>query len=342
MRPFNLTHATSGAEAIQAIRAGATTDRAAERPQQFLAGGTTLIDLMKLDVMRPETLVDVSRLQDGGANQISFTNGVLRLGAAVKMSAAADHNDVKTNYPVIAETLALAASAQLRNMASLGGNVLQRTRCNYFRDTTYAECNKRTPGSGCAAMGGVNRMHAILGTSNDCIATYPGDFAAALIALDAQVEIAGSRGTVKKSFAQIHVEPGNTPHIETTLAPDDLIVAFEIPALGFGKRSRYVKVRDRQSYEFALASAAVALDIDKASGTVKDARIALGGVATRPWRAQAAENALKGKKLDDTSATAAANAAFQDAKAHGQNDYKIALGKSTLVRALYETAAMEA
>jgi xanthine dehydrogenase YagS FAD-binding subunit len=292
--------------------------------------------------MQPELLVDIVQVTDNGANQITFNNGVLRLGAEVKMSAAIDNADVKTNYPVIAETLLLAASAQLRNMATLGGNVLQRTRCTYFRDTTYAQCNKRNPGSGCSALTGVNRMHAVIGTSDACIATYPGDFAAALIALDAEVEIAGANGTVKKPFAQLHVGPGKTPHIETTLAPTDLIVAFEIPATPFAKRSRYVKVRDRQSYEFALASAAIALDIDPATQTVKDVRIALGGVATTPLRSTAAEDALKGKKLDEASAMAAANAAFAGAKGYGENDYKIPLGKNTLVRALLETAAMEA
>jgi xanthine dehydrogenase YagS FAD-binding subunit len=318
------------------------TERGPDRQAVFLAGGTTLVDLMKLDVMQPKSLIDVNRLTDNGANQITFDNGVLRLGGAVKMSAAADHDAVKTNYPMIAETITSAASAQLRNMATLGGNVLQRTRCTYFRDTSYAQCNKRTPGSGCAAIGGINRSHAVLGTSDACIATYPGDFAVALIALDAQVEIRGANGIVKKPFGDLHVAPGNTPQIETVLAPDDLIIAFEIPATPFAKRSRYVKVRDRQSYEFALASAAVALDLDAAGGTVRDVRIALGGVATRPWRAHEAEAALKGKKLDEMAATSAASAAFTGAISHGHNDFKIALGKLTLVRALLETAAMEA
>ncbi|MBV9558211.1 MAG: FAD binding domain-containing protein, partial [Pseudolabrys sp.] len=251
----------------------------------------------------------------------------------------ADHPDIRANFPVIAQSLQLAASAQIRNMAALGGNVLQRTRCPYFRDVSYAHCNKRNPGSGCAALDGFNRMHAVLGASDQCIATYPGDFAQALLALDAQVEVDGPRGQRTIPFASLHKAPDDTPHIETSLAPGDLITAFNIPATPFAKRSLYLKIRDRESYEFALASAAVALDID--NGSVKQARIALGGVATTPWRAKEAEAALAGKPLDEASAKAAADAAFATAKPREHNAFKIELGKRTLTRALLQAAALE-
>jgi xanthine dehydrogenase YagS FAD-binding subunit len=224
-------------------------------------------------------------------------------------------------------------------MASLGGNVLQRTRCSYFRDTSYPNCNKRNPGSGCAAMEGINRMHAVLGTSEQCIATYPGDFAQALIALDAQVELSGPKGNREIAFASLHRPPGKTPEVETTLAPGELIAAFRVPATPFARRSLFLKIRDRESYEFALASAAVALDID--GGTVRQARIALGGVATVPWRAREAEAALKGKVIDEQTAAGAADAAFADAKPHEHNKFKIELGKRTLIRALHQAASLE-
>jgi xanthine dehydrogenase YagS FAD-binding subunit len=257
----------------------------------------------------------------------------------VRMSDAADHPDVQAQFPAVAQSLQLAASAQLRNMASLGGNVLQRTRCTYFRDTSYSNCNKRRPGSGCAAMDGINRSHAVLGTSEHCIASYPGDFAQALIALDAQVEISGPRGTHEMPYAELHREPGDTPHIETVLKPGEMITAFQIPAAPFTRRSLYLKVRDRESYEFALASAAVALDLD--GGRVKQARIALGGVATAPWRATEAESHLRGKPLDEQAATAAAVLAFAAAAPREHNAFKIELGKRTLVRALLQAASLE-
>ena len=255
------------------------------------------------------------------------------------MAEAAQHPDIVREFPVIAQSLSLAASAQLRNMATLGGNVLQRTRCTYFRDTSWSRCNKREPGSGCAALDGVNRKHAVLGTSPNCIATYAGDFAQSLIALDATVELAGPSGARRMPFANLHVTPGDDPSVETALRPDELITGFTVPALPFARRSLYLKIRDRQSYEFALASAAVAVDMN--DGTVREARIALGGVATRPWRAREAEAALRGKALDENSARAAAEAAFAAAVTHGQNDYKPELGKRTLVRALLEAKALE-
>jgi xanthine dehydrogenase YagS FAD-binding subunit len=223
-------------------------------------------------------------------------------------------------------------------MATLGGNVLQRTRCTYFRDMSYAACNRRSPGSGCAAMDGVNRQHAVLGTSDRCIATYPGDFAQALIALDAIVDIAGPSGSRTIPFADLHRKPGDAPHIETTLRPGDLITAFVVPPSPWARRSKFVKVRDRESYEFALASAAVALDL--AGDTVRQARIALGGLATVPWRAREAEAALRGKALSDDVLEAAAETAFAGALPRGENAFKVELGRRTLKRALAETAAM--
>ncbi|HEY2890268.1 MAG TPA: FAD binding domain-containing protein, partial [Dongiaceae bacterium] len=263
----------------------------------------------------------------------------LRLGALVRMADAASHPDIARDYPVIAQSLLLAASAQIRNMASLGGNVLQRTRCSYFRDTRWAACNKRNPGSGCAALNGITRKLAILGTSESCIATYPGDFAQALVALDAIVEIAGPAGARSLRFEDLHRLPGNTPHIETNLQPGELITGFRVPAGGWTHRSLYLKIRDRESYEFALASAAVAVELD--GKTVKQARIALGGVATRPWRAREAEAALSGKVLSEETAAAAANAAFTQAKTRDDNDFKRDLGKRTLTRALLQAASME-
>jgi xanthine dehydrogenase YagS FAD-binding subunit len=263
----------------------------------------------------------------------------LRLGGLVRMAEAADHPDIRRGYPMIAQSLALAASPQIRNMASLAGNVLQRTRCPYFRDVSYTECNKRNPGTGCAAMDGHNRMHAVLGTSNHCIATYPGDFAQALIALDAMVDIVGARGGRRIPFADLHRRPGRTPDVETTLSPGDVIVSFFIPAAPCARRSVYLKIRDRESYEFALVSAAVALDLRQ--GRVHDARIALGGVATVPWRVTSAEVALKGKAIDERTMARAAKAAFAGARRREHNAFKIALGRRVLIRALGEAAAME-
>jgi xanthine dehydrogenase YagS FAD-binding subunit len=325
MRPFTYQRASDAADAVKA-------------GGQYLAGGTTLLDLMKLDVMRPELVVDISDLsRDFGG--IQYGPQGLRLGALVHMAEAARQPDVVKNYPVIAQSLQLAASAQLRNMATLGGNVLQRTRCTYFRDTSWSHCNKRAPGSGCAALEGVNRKHAVLGTSQNCIATYAGDFGQALIALDANVEIAGPAGARRIAFGDLHVAPGDNPAIETALRPGELITAFTVPAMPFARRSLYVKIRDRQSYEFALASAAVVLDLD--GDTVRQACIALGGVATKPWRAREAEERLRGKALDMDSARAAAEAAFASAITHGQNDFKPELGRRTLLRALLAAKALE-
>lgn len=337
MRPFSYQRASDPDMAVRALGAAAATNAPLTKATaQPLAGGTTLIDLMKLDVMRPAAIVDINPLaRDWSA--IEPNGDGVRLGALAKMSDVADHAEVQRNYPVIADSLKLAASAQLRNMATLGGNVMQRTRCSYFRDVSYETCNKRNPGSGCAAMDGVNRMHAVLGVSDQCIATYPGDFAQALIALDAMVEITGRSGQRSMPFAQLHKAPGNTPDIETTLQPGELISAFSVS--GRWPRSVYLKARDRQSYEFALSSAAVALDVQ--DGTVRDARIALGGVATVPWRAREAEALLKGQKFDDGLAQRVSDAAFSEARGRRHNSFKIALGKRVVARALQQAITME-
>ena len=339
MRPFLYDRATSAELAARAlaIPQGAPAVRG-RGPAEYLAGGTTLLDLMKLDVMQPARVLDITALE-GRHGAIAVTDAGLRLGALVRMSAAADHPGIVRLYPVLAQSLALAASAQLRNMATLGGNVLQRTRCNYFRDTSWSACNKRDPGSGCAALDGVNRQHAVLGASEACIATYPGDFAQALMALDATVDIAGAAGPRTIPFAALHRPPGSTPHVETSLAPGDLITGLSVPAGPWTRRSVYLKVRDRQSYAFALASAAVALDMD--GGVVRQARIALGGVASTPWRAREAEAALAGKPLDEAMATEAARIAFAGARPREHNAYKVALGRKTVVRALLQAAALE-
>ncbi len=339
MRPFLYDRATSADLAARALAASADAAPVQGRvPAEYLAGGTTLLDLMKLDVMQPARVTDITAL-DARHGTIAVTDGGLKLGALVKMSAAADHPDIVARYPVLAQSLTLAASAQLRNMATLGGNVLQRTRCNYFRDTSWSACNKRNPGSGCAALDGVNRQHAVLGASEACIATYPGDFAQALMALDATVDIAGAMGPRTIPFAELHRPPGPTPHVETTLAPGDLITGLSVPAGPWTRRSLYLKVRDRQSYAFALASAAVALDLE--GGVVRQARIALGGVATTPWRAREAEAALAGKPVTEATAADAARIAFAGSKPREHNAYKVALGQKTVVRALLQAAALE-
>jgi xanthine dehydrogenase YagS FAD-binding subunit len=341
MRPFVYARASN-------VRGAIETHGMAESPRrvpsvaarsQYLAGGTNLVDMMRLGVMQPELLTDINALSATPSGRIEFGPRGLWLGALVRMSDAAEHPDVKRNFPMIAQALDFAASAQLRNMATLGGNVLQRTRCTYYRDISYLACNKRNPGSGCAAYDGFNRYHAVLGTSGHCIATYPGDFAQALVALDATVDIAGPSGSRTIPFAGLHKPPGDDPEVETTLAEGDLITAFTIPPTPFARRSLYLKIRDRESYEFALASAAVALDI--ADNVVTEARIALGGVATVPWRARAAEDMLVEQPLSDQVLDACADKAFEGAQARQHNLFKIELGKRTLKRALRQAAAME-
>ena len=337
MRPFIYQKAADPVSAAQALAAaGIANEPLTVASAQPLAGGTTLLDLMKLDVMRPRVVVDINPLA-AQWSAISLDGGNLRLGSMARMSDVAANADIEKDYPVLAQSLKLAASPQLRNMATLGGNVMQRTRCTYFRDVSYSACNKRSPGSGCAAMEGFNRTHAVFGTSDKCIATYPGDFAQALIALDAGVEISGASGLRTVPFAQLHKAPGDAPQIETTLAAGELISAFIVS--GRWPRSVYLKARDRQSYEFALASAAIALDLQ--DGKVRDARVALGGVATVPWRAREAEALLKGQKFDDSLAARVADAAFAGARGRTHNGFKIALGKRVVARALNQAASLE-
>jgi len=340
MRPFRYEHAADRAQALSLANTSQDAHAAAHiaAPVQYLAGGTTLIDLMKLDVMRPEALVDINALQRQHG-EIAADGSGLRLGALARMSDTADHPAVRRDYPVIAQSLELAASPQIRNMASLGGNVLQRTRCTYFRDVTWAACNKRHPGSGCAALQGVNRKLAVLGTSDHCIANYPGDFAVALTALGATVDVEGPAGRRVLPIEALHRLPGDTPHVETTLKPGELITGFQVPAGGWTRRSLFLKIRDRQSYEFALTSAAVALDLD--GGTVREARIALGGLAAKPWRSHEAEAALRGQRLDDKTAHQAAEAALAQARPIGEAAFKVELGRRTLVRALMQAQALE-
>jgi xanthine dehydrogenase YagS FAD-binding subunit len=337
MRPFIYERA---ADLAQAMRLGAETGQGqSDASTQFLAGGTTLIDLMKLDVLRPARVVDLGGLA-GQLQGITLNESGLRLGAMEKMSRVAAHPEVRARYPVVAESLQLAASAQLRNMATLGGNVLQKTRCSYYRDPTWAACNKRAPGSGCAAITGFNRNHAVLGIDEQCIAQYPGDFGVALIALDAGVEVRGPRGVRRFPFSGLHRAAAGQPHLETTLLPGETIVAFQIPAAPWSWRSVYIKVRDRASYEFAIASAAVALDID--GGLLRNVRIGLGGMAYRPWRATEAEKFLTGKTLTEATAGAAADAALQGAKTHSHNAYKPALARQTVIRALLHAQQLRA
>lgn len=333
MFPFVYQRVQAVPEAIGAAAGPPLPPTAA--PAQFLAGGTQLLDLMKLGTMAPERLVDINDLP---LSAIKASPEGLLLGGLARMQAVERDPAIRRDYPVIAETMALAACQQLRNMASLAGNVLQRTRCEYFRDPSWARCNKRQPGSGCDALSGVNRKHAVLGVSERCIATYPGDFAQALVALGAEVHTAGPQGGRRIPFEQLHTGPDD-PHRETVLLPGELVTAFRVPAGPWTRRSTYVKVRDRQSYAFALASAAVALDLR--DGFVREARIGLGGVAYRPWRAHEAEQALRGKRLDEDSAQAAARAAFAGARPRGENAYKIELGQRTLVRALIQASRME-
>jgi xanthine dehydrogenase YagS FAD-binding subunit len=335
MRPFTYERV---ADLAQASRLGAATGQGQVDAQvQFLAGGTTLIDLMKLDVLRPSQVVDLAGLSDKHRAIELGPNG-MRLGAFAKMSAVAGHPGVSERYPMISQSLQLAASAQLRNMATLGGNVLQKTRCSYYRDPTWSACNKRVPGSGCAAISGFNRNHAVLGVDESCISQYPGDFAVALIALDAEVEVSGPRGLRQFPFEALHRPADRRPHIETTLDSGETIIAFRVPAASWTPRSVYVKVRDRASYEFAIASAAVALELD--GDVVRHVRIALGGMAYRPWRARQAEDVLVGKTLNDASASAAAELALQGAVTHGKNDYKPLLARQTIIRALLQARSL--
>jgi xanthine dehydrogenase YagS FAD-binding subunit len=301
---------------------------------KFVAGGTTLIDLMKLDVERPKLLVDINSLP---LNRIEpQSDGTLKIGALVRNSDLAHDETVQKLYPVLSQALLSGASPQLRNMATTGGNLLQRTRCYYFRDNSYP-CNKRHPGSGCAALGGFNRIHAILGGSDHCIATHASDMAVAMMALEATVHLASSKGSRTVPIAQFYLVPGNTPERETVIARDEIITHVSLPALPSDTKSLYLKRRDRASYEFALAAAAVVVQL--AGRKIRHAQLALGGVGTIPWRAPAAERELIGRDATEPNFRKAAEAALKDAKPQKYNAFKVELAKRTVVRALQMATA---
>ncbi len=302
---------------------------------KFIGGGTNLLDLVKGGVERPLHLIDINRL--ALSNITEQADGGVRIGALARNSDAANHPLIRQRYPLLSEALLDGASPQLRNMATVGGNLMQRTRCYYFYDTGFTQCNKRTPGSGCGAQQGINRMHAILGGSEQCIAVHPSDMCVALAALDAAVRVRGPRGERQLALTDFHRLPGDTPQHETHLAPDELIVAVDLPASPFAAHSHYLKVRDRASYAFALVSVAAALDLR--DGVVRNTRIALGGVAPKPWRAVASENALLGKRLEPALLEHAAALAVDGARPYRDNAFKVELAKRAIVRALQTAAA---
>jgi len=330
MNPFTYARATDPQQAVAAIEAS---------PQaKFLGGGTNLIDLMKMGVEVPSQLIDISRLPLAQVEELPDGKGV-RIGALARNSNVAEHPLITQRYPVLSQAFLGGASPQLRNMATVGGNLLQRTRCYYFCDPAFPQCNKRKAGSGCGALDGFNRIHAILGQSEQCIATNPSDMCVALAALDAVVRVQGPKGEREIAIGDFHRLPGNTPNVDTNLQANELIIAVDLPPMPFAVRSHYLKMRDRASYAFALVSVAVVLDVGP-DGKIKDARIALGGVAHKPWRAPEAEKALVGKTADERSFTAAAQAALAGAKARKHNKFKIELAKRTIIRALSTVAAM--
>lgn len=329
MNPFSFSSASRPEEAVAAV--------ARDRQAKFLAGGTTLVDLLRLDVEAPNHLVDINALPL--ARIEALPGGGVRIGAMVRNSDLANDPIIRKRYPVLSEALLSGASPQLRNMATTGGNLMQRTRCYYFRDTAYP-CNKRVPGSGCSALEGYNRIHAVLGTSDKCIATHPGDMPVAMAALDAVVHTRRPNGTGRAiPLVDFHVPYGEDPARESVLDHGELITAVELPAVPWLSRSHYLKVRDRASYEFALASAAVALDLD--GNRIRAARVALGGVGTKPWRSPEAERALTGQKAEEAAYRAAAEAALAGARPQKDNGFKIELAKRTLTRALAVAAEMK-
>jgi xanthine dehydrogenase YagS FAD-binding subunit len=332
MHPFTLERPRELSAAL-AMRAQAGRNDAST---EYIAGGTDMVQLLQEYVRRPDRLVSLAGLLD---NRIEVGPQGLRLGAGATMAEVAAHAGVIQQFPVISEALLNSASPQVRNQATMGGNLLQRTRCPYFRDVGYSACNKRTPGSGCAAIGGENRWHAVLGTSESCIAANASDLAVALIALDAAIEVRGARGDRTVPLSDFHRLPGATPHIETVLEPGEVIAAITVPASVAARRSHYLKVRDRASFEFAVVSAAVALDMDGAR--VRQARIALGGVGTKPWRVPRVEAALSGASLEPATLRRAAALAAQGAQGRGHNDFKIELMQRAIVRAV-ETAGARA
>jgi xanthine dehydrogenase YagS FAD-binding subunit len=327
MRSFDFLLAEDASAAIAASARSSTAQQGAS--VRFVAGGTTLIDLMKLNVERPGYVVDINRLPLDRIEQLA--DGGLKIGATVRNSDLANHAIVQRDYAVLSQALLAGASAQLRNMATTGGNLLQRTRCMYFRDTAMT-CNKREPGTGCSAIGGANRTLAILGTSEHCIATNPSDMNVAMAALEATVHVQGIKGERNIRIADFHLLPGDTPHRETVLEPGDLITHVMLPPPAPGSRSYYLKLRDRASYEFALASAAVVVTVER--GRVARARIALGGVGTKPWRSTKAEAVLTGAPVGEPVFQQAAEAALRDARPQSQNGFKVELARRCLVYAL--------
>ena len=330
MNPFEFQRAEAPEAAVQAL--------AADRHAKLLGGGTNLVDLMKQGVERPTGLIDINPLPLGEITPLP--DGGLRLGATARNSDTAAHPAVRRQYPMLAQAILSGASAQLRNMATDGGNLLQRTRCYYFYDPAFTECNKRVPGSGCAAIGGYNRVHGILGTSADCIATHPSDMCVALAALDATVRVRGPKGERMIPFAEFHRLPGRTPQVETSLKPDELILSIDLPRSPYAGHSHYVKVRDRASYAFALVSVAAALEVE--GGTIKSARLAMGGVAHKPWRAEEAERSLAGKPANAESYRAAAELALAGAKTYQYNAFKVPMAKQAIVRGLTIAAGGQA
>ncbi len=324
MTPFSYARATDTAEAIR--QGGASASK-------YLGGGTNLIDLMRETVERPAALIDVTGLADAIEEH---EDGGLLIGAAARNTAVAEHRAVRTRYPVLARAILAGASGQIRNVATVGGNILQRTRCTYFYDNEGSRCNKRDPGAGCDASEGFNRNHAILGASPACVATHPSDMVVALAALDAVLHLRSARGARTLRLTEFHRLPGDHPEIETALEPGELITAVELPGLAFARRSTYRKVRDRASYAFALVSAAAALDVQ--GGEVKDVRLALGGVASKPWRAFKAEAALRGQPATEQAFRAAAEAELADATPLRNNGFKVELAKRIITAVLGELA----
>ena len=322
---FQYTRANDVADAVRQISADPTA--------KFIAGGTNLIDLMKEDVERPSRLIDISRLPLKTVEETAA--GGLRIGALVPNSDLAYHPLIEQHYPLLSSAILAGASQQLRNMASTGGNLLQRTRCFYFYDVA-TPCNKREPGSGCSARDGINRINAILGTSEACIATHPSDMCVALAALEAKVHVAGPAGERTIAFADFHRLPGNTPEVDTNLKPNEIITAIELPAQGFAANYSYLKIRDRLSYAFALVSVAAALELE--GNRITEARLALGGVAHKPWRNLEAELAMRGKPADAPAFAEAAAVLLRDAKGFAHNAFKIDLARRAIVRTLRQAA----
>ena len=325
MTPFQYSRASDVADAISQI--------AADPAAKFIAGGTNLIDLMKYDVEHPARLIDISQLPLKNVEETP--DGGLLIGALVPNSDLAYHPLIEQRYPLLASAILAGASQQLRNMASTGGNLVQRTRCFYFYDAV-TPCNKRAPGSGCSAISGINRINAILGTSEACIATHPSDMCVALAALEAKVHVTGPGGARVIAFADFHRLPGDTPERDTNLGPDEIITAIELPRKGFDANYSYLKIRDRLSYAFALISVAAALELE--GDTIKEARLALGGVAHKPWRDPAAEAALRGQRVGESAFAKAADLLLQGARGYGHNSFKIGLARRAILRTLSQAA----